>query len=294
MTETKNTTQQTQQTQNTAQDTTTVLVTGATGRTGRRVAEAAGAAGLTVRAASRSGAVRFDWADPGTWDAALRGADGAYLAFPSDIGAPDAAPAVGALARRAVELGVRRLVLLSARGEDQALPAEEALRASGADWTVLRCAWFHQNFSEGPLLDQVRGPELAFAAPDGLREPFLDARDIAEVAVRVLREPTGRYAGEVLDLTGPELLTWGEALTAIAAAAGTPKRYVAVPVRDYGGALLEFGVPQEEVGFLMELFGTLLDGRNASLTGDVERVLGRAPRPFTSFAAEAAAAGTWK
>ncbi|MEV5613677.1 NAD(P)H-binding protein [Streptomyces sp. NPDC052225] len=287
MTQTTNTTQ-------TTENTTTVLVTGATGRTGRRVADAARAAGLTVRAASRSGAVRFDWADPATWDAALSGADGAYLAYPTDIGAPDAADAVGALSRRAVELGVRRLVLLSARGEDQALPAEEALRASGAAWTVLRCAWFQQNFSEGPLLDQVRGDELAFAAPDGLREPFIDVQDIAETAVAVLRDPAGRYAGEVLDLTGPELLTWGEALGAVARATGTDKAYVAVPAGDYGAALGEFGVPEEEVAFLVELFTTLLDGRNASLSGDVERVLGRGPRPFAAFAERAAADGVWK
>nr|WP_229378861.1 NmrA family transcriptional regulator [Streptomyces sp. VRA16 Mangrove soil] len=269
----------------------TVVVTGATGRTGSRVAKAARAAGLTVRAASRSGEVRFDWADPGTWDAVLRGADGAYLAYPSDVGAPGAAEAVGAVARRAVALGVRRLVLLSARGEDQALPTEEALRGAGAEWTVLRCAWFDQNFSEGPLAEQVRGSELAFAAPDALREPFIDVRDIAEVAVAALREPAG-----VLELTGPELLTWGEALGVVARAAGAGggKRYVAVPVREYGGALLEFGVPEAEVGFLVDLFSVLLDGRNASLTGDVERVLGRAPRSFARFARDAAAEGAWK
>ncbi|MEB8339178.1 NAD(P)H-binding protein [Streptomyces endophyticus] len=276
----------------TERNTGTVLVTGATGRTGRRVADAARAAGLSVRAASRSGAVRFDWEEPGTWDEALRGADGAYLAFPTDIGAPDAADLVGALARRAVELGVRRLVLLSARGEEQALPAEEALRGSGAQWTVLRCAWFQQNFSEGPLADQVRGGELAFAAPEALREPFIDATDIAEVAVAVLREPSGRYAGEVLDLTGPALLTWGEALAAVAAATGTEKRYVPLP--DYGATLRGFGVPEEEVAFLVELFATLLDGRNASVTGDVRRVLGREPRTFAEFAEREAAAGAWK
>lgn len=278
----------------TERNTQTVLVTGVTGRTGRRVADAARAAGLDVRAASRSGAVRFDWEEPGTWDEALRGADGAYLAFPTDIGAPDAAGLVGALARRAVELGVTRLVLLSARGEDQALPAEQALRESGAQWTVLRCAWFQQNFSEGHLADQVRGGELAFAAPEALREPFIDATDIAEVAVAVLREPSGRYAGEVLELTGPALLTWGEALAAVAAATGTEKRYVPVPVREYGAALGGFGVPEEEVAFLMELFGALLDGRNAAVTGDVERVLGRGPRTFGEFAEREAAAGAWK
>lgn len=121
---------------------TTVVVTGASGRTGGRVAEAAAAAGLTVRAASR--AQGFDWYDGSTWADVLRGADAAYLVYPTDVGAPDAADAVGRLSRDAVALGVRRLVLLSSRGEERALPTEEALRASGADWTVVRASWFAQ------------------------------------------------------------------------------------------------------------------------------------------------------
>jgi uncharacterized protein YbjT (DUF2867 family) len=269
---------------------TTIVVTGATGRTGSRVARAAGAAGLTVRAASR--ATGFDWADRSTWAETLRGADAAYLVHPADVGAPGTAEAVGELAGTAVGLGVRRLVLLSARGEDQALPTEEALRASGADWTVVRAAWFAQNFSEGPLAAEVRGGELVFPAGE-VAEPFVDVRDVAEVVVAAV---TGgeRYAGRTLAVTGPRLLTWGEAVAEIAAATGRPLAYRAVPARDYGEALVGFGVPPEEAGFLTGLFGTLLDGRNARVEDGVRDVLGREPRDFASFVAEEAGAGTWK
>ncbi|MER6620494.1 NmrA family transcriptional regulator [Streptomyces sp. NPDC000931] len=269
---------------------TTIVVTGATGRTGSRVARAAGAAGLTVRAASR--ATGFDWADRSTWAETLRGADAAYLVHPADVGAPGTAEAVGELAGTAVGLGVRRLVLLSARGEDQALPTEEALRASGADWTVVRAAWFAQNFSEGPLAAEVRGGELVFPAGE-VAEPFVDVRDVAEVVVAAV---TGgeRYAGRTLAVTGPRLLTWGEAVAEIAAATGRPLAYRAVPARDYGEALVGFGVPPEEAGFLTGLFGTLLDGRNARVEDGVREVLGREPRDFASFVADEAGAGTWK
>lgn len=269
---------------------TTIVVTGATGRTGSRVARAAEAAGLTVRAASR--ATGFDWADRSTWADTLRGADAAYLVHPADVGAPGTAEAVGELAGTAVGLGVRRLVLLSARGEDQALPAEEALRASGADWTVVRAAWFAQNFGEGPLVEELRRGELVFPA-GGVAEPFVDVRDIAEVVVAAVTEGE-RYAGRTLSLTGPRLLTWGEAVAEIAAATGRPLTYRAVPARDYGEALAGFGVPQEEAAFLTEVFETLLDGRNARLEDGVRRVLGREPRDFADFVAEEAAAGTWK
>ncbi|MFF7765907.1 NmrA family transcriptional regulator [Streptomyces massasporeus] len=280
-------------TQNTARNTQgmTVVVTGASGRTGSRVARAAEAAGLTVRTASR--ATGFDWWDRSTWADTLRGADAAYLAHPSDVGAPGAAEAVGALAREAVGLGVRRLVLLSARGEDQALPTEEALHASGADWTVVRAAWFAQNFSEGPLVAELReSGELVFPA-DGVREPFLDVRDIADVVVAALTSGD-RYVGRTLTLSGARLLTFGEAVAEIAAATGRPLTYRAVSTRDYGEALVGFGVPREEVAGMTAIFDTLLDGRNAHLSDGVREVLGRAPRDFGDFVREEAAAGTWK
>ncbi|MER6419525.1 NmrA family NAD(P)-binding protein [Streptomyces sp. NPDC001137] len=269
---------------------TTVVVTGASGRTGSRVAQAARAAGLAVRAASR--AHGFDWEDPTTWAKTLRGADAAYLVHPSDVGAPAATESVGALAREAVGLGARRLVLLSARGERQALATEEALKASGADWTVVRAAWFAQNFSEGPLVEELRRGELVFPAGE-VREPFVDVRDIADV-VAVALTAGERYVGRTVELTGPRLLSFREAVSEISSVTGTTVSYTPVPARAYGEALTGFGVPAEEAEFLVGVFEGLLDGRNAYLTDGVRQVLGRAPRDFGEFVREAAAAGVWK
>lgn len=269
----------------------TVVVTGASGRTGSRVARSAEAAGLTVRAASR--AQGFDWADRSTWADVLRGADAAYLVYPSDIGAPGAAEAVGALSQEAVGAGVRRLVLLSSRGQDRALEAEEALRASGADWTVVRAAWFAQNFSEGPLVEELRlSGELVFPAGE-VREPFVDVRDIGDVVAAALTSGDGRV-GETITVSGPRLLTFGEAVAEIARATGRELTFRAVSAKEYGERLAGFGVPEGEVGALVEAFEQLLDGRNAYLSDGVREVLGREPRDFTDFARDEAAAGTWK
>ncbi|MER7097550.1 NAD(P)H-binding protein [Streptomyces althioticus] len=267
----------------------TLVVTGASGRTGSRVARAAEAAGLTVRPASR--ATGFDWADRTTWEGVLRGADAAYLVHPADVGAPGTAEAVGELAETALGAGVRRLVLLSARGEDQALPAEEALRASGAGWTVVRSAWFAQNFSEGPLAEELRGGELVFPAGE-VAEPFVDVRDVAEVVVAALAGGE-RYAGRTLTVTGPRPLTWAEAVAEIARATGRPLTYRAVPADSYRETLTGFGVPGEEAAFLVEVFATLLDGRNAGVEDGVRQVLGREPRDFSDVVREAAADGSW-
>src|SRR5690606_3688936 len=125
-----------------------VLVIGGTGKTGRRVVDRRRALGRPARVGSRSSATPFVWEDEGTWQAALDGVSAAYVTYYPDLAFPGAKEAVGRFAAFAVARGVRRLVLLSGRGEEGAVAAEDALKASGCDWTVVRANWFAQNFSE--------------------------------------------------------------------------------------------------------------------------------------------------
>jgi uncharacterized protein YbjT (DUF2867 family) len=116
-----------------------------------------------------------------------------------------------------VESGVPRLVLLSGRGEEEAERAERAVRDSGAELTVLRSTWFAQNFSEDYWMEQVQAGEVALPAGD-TPEPFVDADDIADVAVAALTDD--RHIGELYELTGPRLLTFAEAVLEISRAVG--------------------------------------------------------------------------
>jgi uncharacterized protein YbjT (DUF2867 family) len=88
---------------------------------------------------------------------------------------PGAAHEIAAFAELAVKSGVRRIVLLSGRGEEGAALCEEALRASGADWTILRCSWFAQNFSEGAFVEQVLSGVVALPV-GSVKEPFRRCR----------------------------------------------------------------------------------------------------------------------
>lgn len=274
----------------TTTDNTTTLVLGGTGKTGRRIAERLTAAGRPVRVGSRTGEPPFDWEDRATWAPALRGTGAAYLAYYPDIADPGAAATLRDFAEQAVRGGTRRLVLLSARGMDATLPAERAVAVDGAEWTILRASWFFQNFSEGILRDGVLGGEIVFPAGD-VKEPFIDADDIADVTVAAL---TGDgHAGRIHDLTGPRLLTFAEVAGEIARASGREVRYAPVPVAEYGTMLSGYGLSDDLVAFLTELFGALLDGRNAQLTDGVRRALGREPRDIADFAREAAAGGIW-
>lgn len=266
------------------------LVLGGTGKTGRRVAERLMARGRPVRIGSRAGQPRFDWTDEMTWDPALRDIDAVYLTFQPDFAVPGAADAVRAFVDRMVAAGVRRIILLSGRGEEEAQRGEQTVQDSGIDWTIVRSSWFAQNFSENFWRDSVLGGEVALPVGD-VGEPFVDADDIADVAATALTE--AGHVGEVYEVTGPRLLTFAEAVAEIAEASGRQIRYVQVSPEDYASALTEMGVPADAVWLLNYLFTTVLDGRNAYLADGVQRALGRAPKDFASYARDAASAGAW-
>jgi uncharacterized protein YbjT (DUF2867 family) len=194
---------------------------------------------------------------------------------------------------QAVDAGVGRLVLLSGRGEEQAELAElaeRAVRQVGVDWTIVRCPWFNQNFSENYLLEPILAGEVVLPA-GRVAEPFVDADDIADVAAAAL---TGDgHAGQLYELTGPRLLGFGEAVAEIAEAAGREIRYVPVSPQEYASMLAAQDVPAEVVSLLSYLFSEVLDGRNAHRGDGVQRALGREPRDFRDYARAAGASGIW-
>ena len=268
----------------------TVLITNGTGKTGRRLGERLNRVGVPVRLGSRNGGTTFDWGDRQTWRAALDGASAAYVTYVPDLAATGATTAIEAFTDVALAVGTRRLVLLSGRGEEEAQECEKIVAGSGADWTVLRCSWFAQNFDEGYLLDPILAGEVALPAGD-VGEPFVDLDDVAEVAAAALTEDG--HLGEVYELTGPGLLTFREALDVIARAAGIPIGYRRISPAEFTAALDAEETPADLVELLGYLFTTVLDGRNAHLGDGVQRALGREPRDFAAYAHAAAATGVW-
>ncbi|ODU05374.1 MAG: NmrA family transcriptional regulator [Pseudonocardia sp. SCN 72-86] len=268
----------------------TVFVAGGTGKTGRRVAARLQARGIGVRVGSRGGRDPFDWHRPDTWAAAIGDADAAYIAYAPDLAVPGADTHVGAFARVAVTQGVRRIVLLSGRGEPEAQVAEQAVLAEAPDATVLRASWMAQNFSEGDFVDLVRSGTVTL--PVGtIGEPFVDVDDIADAAVAILTG--GGHEGWVHELTGPRLLTFADTAAEIAAATGRDITFTTVDAADFTAALTADGVPADEIDLLRYLFAEVLDGRNAHLGTGVQDCLGRPARDFREFAAEAARTGVW-
>lgn len=267
------------------------LVLGGTGKTGRRIAERLSAGGHDVRIGSRSAVPSFDWHHEAGWDACLKGVTAAYINYSPDLAMPGATDAIQAFVRKAKAAGVKRLVILSGRGEPEAQACEKIVQESGLQWSVVRASWFNQNFSEAAFLDMVLAGTITLPAGDQL-EPFVDVDDIADVAVAALTQD--HHDGQVYEVTGPRLMTMHEIASELSNAIGKDISYVDVPHDAFVAEIADSGAPKEVVWMLDYLFSTVLDGRNAHLTDGVQRALGRPPKDFRDFAREVAKTGIWK
>jgi len=271
-------------------NTSPILVIGSTGKTGRRIVDILTSRGHAVRHGSRASEIPFDWERSETWSAALEGVSALYISYFPDLAFPGASEKIEALTKLAAQSGVERLVLLSGRGESHAQRCEEIVRNRGIDFTLVRCAWFAQNFSEGYLRDPVLGGEVALPAGT-VKEPIVDVDDIAEVAAAALTEDG--HAGRLYEVTGPRLLGFDEAANELASATGFNVRYVPITLEEFHTSMIQIGG-----AFIADVFTEIcretLDGRNESLGDGVQQALGRPPRDFSEFCLRAAASGAWR
>ena len=118
-------------------------------------------------------------------------------------------------------------------------------------------------------------------------EPFVDAEDIADVAVAALTEDG--HADRLYELTGPRLLTFAEAVEEIAGRPAGSIRYEQISMEQFTRRWRSRRCRPTSSGCSRYLFSEVLDGRNAKLADGVQRALGREPRDFADFARDAAA-----
>jgi uncharacterized protein YbjT (DUF2867 family) len=272
----------------------TALVLGGTGRTGSLVARRLAERGLTARTAARHGAdVRFDWDEPATHPTALVGVDRLYLVTP--VLRISYADQVAAFLDLAVAAGVRHVTYLSTYGGQQA-PLDVDIRAVEDDLaardtvthTILRPAWVMQNFSDAhlPVVDGV-----ITVPTGGGAEAFVDAADIAAVAVETLLDPEG-HDGARYAPTGPRALTVAEVAGIITAVAGRPVVHQDLdPEAWIGGAVAAGLVPADYAVMLRWLTGAIASGNGSTPNADIEKVTGRPPTGFEDFARRNA--GAW-
>jgi ergot alkaloid biosynthesis protein len=271
-----------------------VLVIGATGNTGRHIVSRLTELGFTVRTATRQERppdstpehVRFDWADASSHEAALSGVDRMYLVAPAMV--EDPSVLMVPFIERALERGVRRVVLLSSSAVPEGTPGlgtvHRFIRERAPEWAVLQPSWFMQNFAEarhhhGTSLK--RDGVLVTATGDG-RVGFVDARDIAEVAVRALADERSHDTAHVI--TGPQALRYDDIAAVLSQVLGRPIRHVHVDPDEARRHMMGVGMPEQYARLLVQLDEAIARGTEAHVTQTVSRVTSREPRTFEAFA----------
>jgi uncharacterized protein YbjT (DUF2867 family) len=267
-----------------------ILIIGKNGKTGARVNQRLQSLGYATRPVSRSTTPSFDWENSSTWRSAIEGTRAAYVTYHPDLALPNAEAAIKEFVQVAADAGLEHIVLLSGRGEEGAQRAEEVLKASGLSWNIVRASWFAQNFSESFMLEGILAGELVLPAAD-IVEPFIDADDIADVAVAALTKPGHRNT--LFEVTGPRALTFAQCIEEISDAIGHPLKYTRIPVDAYISILSEQGVPEDLQWLLRELFTVVFDGRNSQVMPGVEEALGRPATDFKTYVNKTIDSGVW-
>ncbi len=267
-----------------------ILVLGGNGKTGRKVAAKLSTRGKSVRIGSRSETPPFDWEAPETWAAAIAGTDTVYITFQPDLAVPGARKSVEEFTSQAVRSGVRKMVLLSGKGEKEAELCEHVVMNAGADWTIVRASWFNQNFSESFFLDPIVAGHVALPRSEAL-VPYVDTNDIADVVVEALLDD--RHVGQIYELTGPRQWTFPQVMQEISTVTGRDITFTPITMDEYQKMLREFDVPEDYIWLINYLFTEVLVSSNSVVTDDIQKVLGREPTDFAEYVRTTADSGIW-
>ncbi|GCC51294.1 NmrA family transcriptional regulator [Chryseotalea sanaruensis] len=268
-----------------------ILVLGGTGKTGRRVVDRLKQSRVShVRIGSRTAQPSFDWEDATTWNEAVNGIDTVYITFQPDLAIPAAPSIIKNFTELASKNGVKKMVLLSGRGEQEAQLCEEIVKQNAINWTIVRASWFNQNFSESIFLDPILAGHVALPRAEAL-EPFTDADDIADVVVKCLLND--EHNKQTYELTGPRLMTFKEVISEIAKATERDITFQALSLDEYTQMLRQYHVPEDHIWLANYLFTEVLDGRNASVKNDIEKVLGRKAKDFSEYVKANVEVGVW-
>ncbi|GAB5472852.1 MAG: NAD(P)H-binding protein [Maribacter sp.] len=268
-----------------------ILVIGGTGKTGRRIVTQLEAMGHQVRVGSRSNSPSFDWHQPEDWPTAFEGMDKVYITYQPDLAVPGALEAIEELVKISRRAKIKKLVLLSGKGEREAQLCEQVVIHSGLDFTIIRASWFNQNFSENFLLEPILEGVVALPQAEA-QIPWVDADDIAEVAVKALVEDV--HNGQIYELTGPRTLNFKDAVSEISKASNRNITFIPISVQEYGDEMRKASVPEDFVWLIEYLFTEVLGNPDlAEISHDIEKVLGRKPIDFSEYAQNIAKTGIW-
>jgi uncharacterized protein YbjT (DUF2867 family) len=273
------------------------LITGATGNVGSLVGKCLIEGGVRPRVfvrdpkraralyGDRVDVVLGDLADDAALRVALRGADKVFLVNSG----PELAVRDEVAAKAAKAAGVKHLVKLSSYDARSNIGTgvwhargESAIRASGIPFTFIQASGFMSNALFWARSIKAHGV-VRTSTGDG-KIPFIHSQDIADVAIKAL---TSRlYDGESLPITGPEALSYAEMAEKIGTAIGQRIQFQTIPEEEERRQMIARGDSRESVAAHLSIYRAIREGRLATVTDAVDRVLGRKPITFDQWVEE--------
>jgi uncharacterized protein YbjT (DUF2867 family) len=271
-----------------------VFITGATGNVGAEVVKAFPNPGL-LRCAVINDAdarkvpegietVRFDFQDPATYADAFRDVRAMFLMRPPHLAnvERDFVPPITA----AVQAGVQHIAFLSLVGVENAkfvphYKIEQAVKASGAQWTMLRASFFMQNLSTTHRAE-IRDRSVIALPVGKAKTSFVDVADIGGVGAKALSEPG--HENQAYTITGGESLNYDQVAALLTDVLGRPIRYTHPDPLSFAISQKRGGRPWGMTLVMTMLYTMTRNGSADVITDDVQRVLGRPPVTFRQFA----------
>jgi len=225
----------------------------------------------------------FDFLDAGTFESALKGVNKIFFVRPPELAKPqkDMLPFLTAVKQH----GIDQVVFVSLIGVEKnpMVPhrkIERMITEMKLPHTFIRPSFFMQNLSSTQLQDIQQNHDL-FVPAGHSKTSFIDAEDIAAVAVTALRDP--KYLGQALEITGPEAITYNQAAQIMTTELGVPITYSKPSLLKFRRTMLQRGIKKEFVNVMIMLYVITQLGNAKTVNHTIETILHRPATTFTEF-----------
>jgi uncharacterized protein YbjT (DUF2867 family) len=281
----------------------TILVTGATGTVGSEVVKqlSRDALNYNIKAGvhsienadrvaqyDRVKAVQIDYDKQEGLESAFKDVDKLFLLTrPSSKSAEHESTLVNEAKKSRIKHIVKQSIMRADLGADvEAMrlhrQAEKLIEDSGIPYTFLRPNEFMQGFInfQGTT---IKSNNAFYIPAEDAKVSFVDARDIAAVAVKALVDGDKHY-NKTYMITGPEALSYHQTAEILSNATGKKIDYVSISEEETREALKEMGMDDWLINTILDLYTLYRKGYASEVSSAVEEVTGRKATTFVEFA----------
>lgn len=186
---------------------------------------------------------------------------------------------------------VKHIVKLSSPGADKnsenfiARPngeVEDFLKLSGVDYTIIQPNSFMQNWF-GYFSETIQKERKIYEATGDGKKPFIDTRDIAEVAYKILTNPI-EHLNKTYLLTGGVAVSYNEVAEAFSKSIGEKVDYVQMTSEEARQRMTDNGFPPMMIQTFLAIAEGQKNGKANFVNTAVEEILNKKPITVEQFA----------